>query len=261
MRIDGILRYLEVVLAPGSIRAIATWPKFSIASFKMVSALARQGVIPRTVIDVGANVGQFTVAAAKIFPGVEVHSFEPIPECVAALKENTRTLPNIKVYPLALGERVDRCSFRVNSHSQSSSMLTLAKSHLDAFPEEREARTIDIKMTTLDSMLADVPFKHPTLLKLDVQGYEAKTIAGGRKTLQRCDFVVLEASFRPMYDGEPRFTEILSLMSQNNFEFLRPIGWLSNSDTGEVLQLDALFRRLDTKQLCLASKSKNPDIE
>ncbi len=241
---DRILKYLEVILAPGGVRAILTWPKFSIASFKMISSLARQGIIPRTVIDVGANVGQFTIAAAMTFPDVEIHSFEPIPECVAVLKGNTQALSVVKVYPVALGERIDRCRFRVNSHSQSSSMLTLAKSHLDAFPNEREVRTIDVEMTTLDAVFADVELKSPILLKLDVQGYEAKTIAGGLRTLKRCDYVVMEASLQPMYEGELRFTEILSLMMQQGYEFLRPVGWLTEGRTSEVLQLDALFRRV-----------------
>ncbi len=69
----AILKYLDLLLEPGAVRAIATWPKFSITSFKLVSGLAQQGILPRTVIDVGANVGQFAIASAMIFANVEVH--------------------------------------------------------------------------------------------------------------------------------------------------------------------------------------------
>ena len=240
---DRILRYLDLLFEPGAIRAIGTWPKFSITSFKMISALARQEILPHTVIDVGANVGQFAIASAMIFPDIEVHSFEPVPETVSALKENVRTLPNVKVYPLALGERQGHCTFHVNSHSQSSSILALGKSHLEAFPHEGEARTIDVELTTLDAVFDKVDLRPPILLKLDVQGYEAQTLAGGSQTLKRCDYVVAEASFKPMYQGETPFTEILAMMERKNFEFLRPVGWLTEPRTGEVLQLDALFQR------------------
>ena len=54
---DKLLKYVGLLLEPRAIRAIATWPLFSVTSFKMVSALARQGILPRTVIDVGANAG------------------------------------------------------------------------------------------------------------------------------------------------------------------------------------------------------------
>jgi len=243
-RNDKILRCLDLLFEPGAVRAIATWPKFSVTSFKMIAALARQGIVPRTVIDVGANVGQFAIASAMIFPDVEIHSFEPVPETVSALKENVRTLPNVKVYPLALGERPGRCSFHVNSHSASSSILSLGKSHLEAFPGEREARTIDVELTTVDAVFDRVDLKPPILLKLDVQGYEPQTLAGSTQTLKRCDYVVAEASFKPMYQGEIRFTEILALLERKNFEFLRPVGWLTEPRTGEVLQLDALFQRV-----------------
>ena len=131
---DAIRRYLDLLLEPGSIRAIASWPKFSVTSFKMVSGLARQGIHPKTVIDVGANKGQFAIASAMIFSNVETHSFEPVPETVTALKENVRTLPNVTVYPVALGERQGSCSFHVNSHSQSSSILSLGSRISTLFP-------------------------------------------------------------------------------------------------------------------------------
>src|ERR1019366_9480917 len=209
----------------------------------MVSTLARQGILPRTVIDVGANVGQFAIASAMIFSKVQVHSFEPVPETVSALKENVRTLANVKVYPLALGERQGHCAFHVNSHSQSSSILALGKSHLEAFPDEREARTIDVELTTLDAVFDKIDLDPPVLLKLDVQGYETQTLAGGSRTLKRCDYVVAEVSFKPMYQGETPFTDVLTMMERRNFEFLRPVGWLTEPRTGEVLQIDALFQR------------------
>lgn len=241
---DRILRYVDLLLEPGALRAIATWPKFSITSYKMLSALARQGILPRTVIDVGANVGQFAIAAAMIFPGLEVHSFEPVPEIVATLKENVRNIPKIKVYPVALGERQGLAALHVNSHTQSSSILSLDKSHIEAFPNEREARTIEVELTTLDAVFDRLDLKPPILLKLDVQGYEAQTLTGGPRTLKRCDYVVTEASFKPMYQGETPFNEILITMAQKNFEFLRPVGWLRSPHIGEILQIDALFRRM-----------------
>ncbi len=254
---DSILKYLDLLLEPGAVRAIATWPKFSITSFKLVSGLAQQGILPRTVIDVGANVGQFAIASAMIFSNVEVHSFETVPESVRELRENVRKLSNVTVYPLALGERKGNCTFHINSHSQSSSILALGKAHREAFPEERETGSIDVELTTLDLVFDKIDLKPPVLLKLDVQGYESQTFVGGPQTLKRCDYVLTEASFRPMYDGEITFTGILAMLQRENFEFLRPVGWLSDPRTGEVLQLDALFQRVTAfdKRLFLADST------
>ena len=83
----------------------------------------------------------------------------------------------------------------------------------------------------------------PVLLKLDVQGYEATTLRGGLETLKRLDYVILEASFKPMYEGEMLFMDIVHLMASYGFHFLRPVGWLSHPETDEFLQMDALFNR------------------
>jgi FkbM family methyltransferase len=226
-----------------AIRAFFCWSKFSVTSFKMISDLVRQGVLPRTVIDVGANVGQFATASAKLFPNVSVHSFEPNPDCVSLLNRHVEPLGNVKVYPIALGDDDGEVIFHVNSHSHSSSILPLSKNHLEAFPDAREVNEIKVKVSTLDKTFASVELAAPVLLKLDVQGYEAQALRGAVATLKRVDYVVLEASFKPMYEGEMLFMEIVRLMEGYGFSFLRPVGWLNDPNTGEIIQMDALFRR------------------
>ncbi len=207
----------------------------------MVSRLARQGVLPKTVLDVGANVGQFAVAAAKLFPGVRVHSFEPVPEVARELEKNVSGLGNVAVHPFALGEERGEVSFHVNSHAHSSSVLPLTEAHRRAFPEARETAEISVGVSTLDDVFSGVDLRGPTLLKLDVQGYEPQTLRGGAKTLRRIDYVVIEASFKPMYEGEMLFMDVADMMEERRFRFERPVGWLEAPDTGEILQMDALF--------------------
>ena len=92
----------------------------------MLFALKQQGIKPKTVIDVGANIGQFAIAAAKLFPNIQIHSFEPLPKTVTLLNKQVRKLKNITVYPLALGDNEGEITFNVNADSRSSSILPLA---------------------------------------------------------------------------------------------------------------------------------------
>lgn len=230
-------------LHPRAWVAFLSWPRFSLTSYRMVSSLLRQGIRPQTVIDVGANVGQFAIACCKLFPGAVVHSFEPLPDCVPKLRQNTRQFGELKVYPVALGERSGEAVINVNSHSHSSSILALGARHREAFPAARETHTIVVPLTTLDAVLEARSLAGPVLLKLDVQGYEPKVLEGAVETLERVDYVVLEASFRPLYDGEQTFMAIVQMMEALGFEFLRPVAWLNDPRTGEVLQADALFAR------------------
>jgi len=55
--------------------------------------------------------------------------------------------------------------------------------------------------------------------------------------------VVAETSLRPLYEGEPLFLDLVEMMGALGFRFLRPVGWLSDPRSGEVLQLDALFEQ------------------
>jgi hypothetical protein len=100
-----------------------------------------------------------------------------------------------------------------------------------------------VKKQFEDKVFNAITLEPPVLLKLDVQGYESTTLRGGRDTLKRVDYVILEASFKPMYEGEMLFMDIVRLMEEYGFQFLRPVGWLSEPKTGEILQMDALFKR------------------
>lgn len=243
----GLSRALRLAASfvedPGQAKTFLQWPKFSVSSYALVSGLRRQGVAPRTVIDVGANTGQFAVASAKLWPGARVHTFEPVPESVEALRRNVSTLANVTVYPSAVGDARGELRLHVNSHSHSSSPLPLAETHRRSFPEARERRMVEVEVVTLDETFAGKALESSVLLKLDVQGYEARVLRGAEETLKHADYVVLEVSFRPMYEGEMLFMEMTRLMEGYGFRFERPVGWLSAPETGEVLQMDALFVR------------------
>jgi FkbM family methyltransferase len=235
----GDLEYF--IRTPDAWRAYLAWPVFSLTSHRQISSLRRQGIIPRSVIDVGANIGQFAIACAKIFPDATVHSFEPVPECVARLRHNTEKLPKVRVHAVALGERAGRIVLNVNSFRQSSSILRLAEIHRAAFPDAREVAAIEVPLSTLDREMKGVPLDAPALLKLDVQGYEPQVLKGASETLRKMDYVLLESSFRPMYEGENTFLPMVQVMERQGFAFLRPAGWLSDPRSREILQCDALF--------------------
>ena len=243
--VNKLIRGLSLFEDLRFIKAALTWPKFSLTSFLMVSRLTRQGIKPRTVIDVGGNVGQFAVASARLFPGARIYSFEPVPECVSALKKIEGREKNITLFPVAIGEKEGTVEMNVNTHTHSSSVLPLANAHKEAFPEARVERTVSVTLSTLDKELSDIELLAPVLLKIDVQGFEPMVIKGAAKTLKNVDYVLLEASFKPMYEGELTFDEIVAIMDRCGFDFSRPIDWLSSLDTGEVLQMDALFVRRD----------------
>ena len=224
-------------------QAAATWPVFSRTSYAMVNGLARQGLRPRTVLDAGANKGQFSIAARNLLRPERMHAFEPLPAVGEELVRNCSRYPEVIVHRMALGATKGEAVLHVNRHSQSSSFLRLQDRHLAVFPHAEELNDFVVNVGRLDEVLAGEPLARPVLLKVDTQGYEADVLAGATGVLDQLDYVVLETSFAALYKGERLFREILTLMESLSFELVRPVGSLRVPLTGEYLQMDTLFRR------------------
>jgi FkbM family methyltransferase len=209
----------------------------------MVSDLHAQAIRPRTVIDVGANVGQFALAACHFFNLSSIHCFEPAPDSVTRLRCNLARFGGAIIHPIALSDRPGEATFYLNAHRHSSSLLPLAESHKEAFPGATVIKTLTVPVSTLDAELDTQSLGPPVLLKVDAQGAEAAVIKGGAKTLEQTDYVVVETSLTPMYQGESLFSDIQALMRDYGFDFKRPVGWLTHPRTREVIQMDALFTK------------------
>lgn len=55
------------------------------------------------ILDVGANIGLFTLFAAQKWPGARIFSFEPMPDIFDVLRKNTGHLPGVTLHNTALG--------------------------------------------------------------------------------------------------------------------------------------------------------------
>jgi len=244
--LNKVRNLCEIIFDPRCLIACLKWTKFSLTSYRMLSSLNKQGLHPKTFIDVGANVGQFAVASTNIYPDAKIHSFEPLPYCFFNLQKNSRPYSNVTVSQIALGEDKGSVTFHVNKHSHSSSILPLSENHKKSFPGAEVSHEIDVEVNTLDAVLSDVNLVSPVLLKIDVQGYESQVLNGSKNTFDRIDYVILESSFKPMYEGELLFLEIIDQMKKYGFEFSRPVGWLESEDTSEIVQMDMLFYTNDS---------------
>ena len=244
MRMLSVLaKGVEVLRTPGALRALLTWPKFSLASFNIVRRLQQAGVAPMTVIDVGANVGQFSVAASKLFAGARLFPIEPDPRVAVKLRGNLDAAAAGNLLVTAVGDRCGEATFNVNRDSQVSSLLPLGKDRVASFPGSTVLETITVPLATLDSLFSSRSLEEPVLLKIDVQGFEDRVIAGAQQLLQRVEWVLMEVAFSSLYDGERDFESINALMQSANFHFVRPMNIHISPTTGEIIEMDVLFRR------------------
>ncbi|HET9470581.1 MAG TPA: FkbM family methyltransferase [Usitatibacter sp.] len=155
---------------------------------EFVAAVLRPGDL---FVDGGAHVGAYTVLAARrVGPQGLVVAFEPEPENRRRLRRSIEAngLANVIVSDLALsdGEGVGTLA-RDGDNSGGHSLV--AETIL------RVAGSMAIRTTTLDGFLArHLPDRRAArvVLKLDLQGLEARALAGAPETLRRAAAVVIE---------------------------------------------------------------------
>jgi FkbM family methyltransferase len=239
----GDLAQLARVLRSADGRhAARRWKPFTVPMFHLARALAAEGVRPRTIVDGGANVGQFARAAVETFADARVICFEPLPDVAATLRANLADCTRVTVHECALGDADGTVAFRRNVSSPSSSVLPLGEAAARSFPELSEAELLDVPVCRLDTVLRDERLDGPVLLKLDLQGYELRALDGAAETLPRMEHVLLETSFTGTYDGEPLFAEVYTYMEDHGFRLVRPLAALKDA-TDAIAEVDALFAR------------------
>jgi FkbM family methyltransferase len=238
---------LELLQAEGAVRAFLTWPKFSLAAFLIISRLKRSGVHPKTVIDVGANVGQFAIASNRLFKGAKIYPIEPDPHVAEQLRKNVGPAIAKSMRVTAIGDSVGTATFYVNRDPQVSSLLPLGADRIESFPTAKVVEQISVSTNTLDQLFGVMTLQHPILLKIDVQGFEDKVIAGGVKLLERVRWVLMEVSFSKLYEGERNFESIIKIMKSHNFRFVRPMNFHVSPKTKDIIEMDALFESVSRR--------------
>ncbi len=241
-RAQQLKRLWWVIRQPGGLRGLLAWKPFSLTAFAMLRALRRQGLAFGTILDGGANVGQFARAAAETYPEAQVICFEALPDLAAMLRRNLADRPQVRVVASALGSHDGTLTFYRNAYAPASSALPAHPNQAAAFPEVRQQEALEVPVGRLDTLLADGPLAPPVLLKLDLQGFELEALKGATETLRRTHYALLETAFKPMYRGEPLFDEVYAFMHAAGFRFLRPVDVLQDAG-GEIVQMDALFAR------------------
>ena len=198
----------------------------------------------QTVIDVGANTGQFARQISQVFPQANLYCFEPLPEPFKALERwALEQGGRVKALNVALGENegtVEMCFH--TKHSPSSSLLASTAITKTYFPLTESQTPVGVKLTTLDSALSSaIPLLKPKILvKLDVQGYEDRVIRGGLKILNLATACVLEVNVDTLYYGQTDFKEVIKLFDQMGYYYAGNLEQFYASD-GHVIYFDAVF--------------------
>ncbi len=194
------------------------------------------------VIDIGANIGATTLNfAKKVSAAGKVFSFEPSPYNYNKAKQNIslNNFSNIKLINQGLGnEKATAFLYNVNANNRGMQRLLNVKGNNSTY--EKTAVEID----TLDNCVKKFSIPEPSLIKIDVEGYEYKVIEGGEEMISKYKPVLfIELDDDNLREQGATSLQLIQLLQQLRYK-------IKNAATGKSVDENTDFTNCHFDILC-----------
>jgi FkbM family methyltransferase len=211
---------------------------------RFVSALAHNGIT--TVLDIGANTGQFGALLRRAKFDGRIISLEPLRDAFDQLSRRVQSDAKWVAERAAVSDHSGTLTINVSGNSVSSSVLPMLERHAEAAPQSQYVATEEVPATTVDDLVERHAITPETsLLKVDVQGYEQTVLDGAAKTLDAFGAVRLELSLVPLYEGQTLMHEMVAQLADRGLDLWILEPGFTEPVTRRLLQLDGVFFRRD----------------
>lgn len=201
------------------------------------------------VLDVGANSGQYAKRLRSLGYNGQIVSFEPMQKPFLELQASAEGDEKWACLQYGLGDSDTTTIIHVSENSVSSSILPMLSSHGFHAPRSRVVDNETIQLHRLDSFVEEHSWSdyEKIWLKIDVQGYEHKVLAGATAMLANVAAVQLELSLVPLYKGQLTIVPMLELLADAGFDPVAFEPGFEDKISGECLQVDGIFRNRRAK--------------
>lgn len=167
------------------------------------------------VVDVGANIGYYTILAAS--RAKLVYAFEPDKNCFEILKKNVEVnkLKNVKIFNQAVGDKKQKVGIKTNKENFGDNRINLPKSLSSKGGSRFDKRDL-IDCIRLDDLIKE----KVDLIKIDVQGWEPEVVEGAKKMISK-HRPILFLEYTPSEYKNNKMIEFL----KSNYQSIRSIDY------------------------------------
>jgi FkbM family methyltransferase len=148
----------------------------------------------KNVMDIGANIGQFSFTLKSLYPKIYIYSFEPNKEIYPILIKNLSNFRNLKAYNFGLGNKTETVTFYFSPTASAEGSIYQENMHQNYVRKDvKKTKVKIIKLTPKIMKKLNIP-KKIDLVKIDVEGAEMDVL----KSLKSIDFdyLYIEVSVR-----------------------------------------------------------------
>jgi len=196
-----------------------------------------------TLLDVGANVGQYALMTRQAGFAGRMVSCEPLSGAFVELSRRASRDADWIVVQTAVGRDAGETTINLAANSFSSSLLPMAEAHALSAPGSGYIGAETVPMTTVRDLVAEHRLEPArTLLKIDTQGYEGEVLAGAGDLVTEFGALQLELSFVELYVGQPLFEELYQRVRDWGYRIQSIEPGFSDAE-GRLMQFDGLFVR------------------
>jgi FkbM family methyltransferase len=187
--------------------------------------LAHLSEPPRSVLDIGANLGQFARTLSYLVPGCAIDSFEPNPEIFELLERNATG--TMRLFGYALGPQKGTQTFYFEPNRSAIGSFFRANAGVPGNLRENPVSVVDdaTEVTGRDTY---------DLVKVDVEGFEYEALAGLRNVRTRYLFVEVSGGGRAKSYTDGQFYRAIA-DTLGDFDVRYCSGWDGHSATYDLL--------------------------
>jgi len=172
-----------------------------------------------SIIDVGANEGQFALSMRTLGFRGKIYSFEPVDAAYEKLKRASASDNSWFVFDFALGAEPAEALINVSDFSSFSSILDVNDYARERWADSKVTHQQKITIKTLDECASEGLFDSNSrlLLKMDTQGYDLEVFRGAQSVLPNVSCMLSELSLIPIYEGMPSYSDALAEFESYGF--------------------------------------------